>query len=71
MEKSAVFAVFVLLTVQGFSQPLIDKFVHQNYSLSDSLKSPDGYYYNGVAYQLEKNTILMIEATGNLSGCIL
>ena len=39
--------------------------MHQNYTLSDSLKTPDGYYYNGVTYQLEKNTILMIEAAGN------
>ncbi len=68
MKKSALLAVFVLITVAGFSQPLIGKFVHQSYTLSDSLKSPDGYYYNGVAYQLEKNTILMIEAGANLQG---
>ncbi len=62
MKKSTVLAVFALITVTGFSQPLVSKFVHQNYTLSDSLKSPDGYYYNGVAYQLEENTILMLEA---------
>ena len=47
------------------AQSLIQKFVENTYILSDTFKSPDGYYYGSVAYTLEQGSILMINAIGN------
>ena len=47
------------------AQSLIQKFVENTFILSDTFKSPDGYYFGSISYKLGKGSILMINAIGN------
>ena len=50
------------------AQSLIQKFIENKFVLSDSLKSPDGFYYGFVSYNLTQGSILMIHADGPYGG---
>ena len=57
------FSFLTIMTIAN-AQSLIQKFVQQKFILSDSFKSPDGYYFGAVTYGLQLHSILMIRAVG-------
>ncbi len=58
--------ISLLLFVTGIAnaQSLVQKFAEQTFVLSDTFKSPDGYYFGYVSYNLAKGSFLMINAEG-------
>lgn len=65
MKKIFSFLIVILLTANTINaQSLIEKFVEATFILSDTFKSPDGYYFANVGYKLNQGSILMISATG-------
>ena len=66
MKKNLSLLILLVFTATVINaQSLIQKFTETTFTLSDDLKSPDGYCYGSVSYSLTKGFILMINAVGN------
>lgn len=68
MPKIKLLLIFCFFVCNANSQSLIQKFVENTFTLSDAKKSPDGYFYENIAYDIQNGSILMINAIGNETG---
>jgi hypothetical protein len=60
-----LFVLLFFVAINANAQSLIHKFIENTYVLSDDKKSPDGYYFGNVSYNLKEGLILMINAVGD------
>jgi hypothetical protein len=60
-----ILSILLLSATLTYSQSLIGKFVENTYILSETKKSPDGFYFGNVVYNIQKGAILMINAVGD------
>ena len=66
-----IFKKFILIASISFAafhanaQSIVQKFTENTFVLNDDKKSPDGYYFGDVSYNLKKGLILMVNALGD------
>jgi hypothetical protein len=67
IKQLFILSLFFLNASQA--QSLIQKFVDTTFKLSEAKKSPDGYYFENVSFNLKEHFILMINAVGDKNNC--